>query len=769
MKKFLAILLVFVAFLAKAQTLGETFDVLSYEIHLSDFDFSARTLQGYTVVTANTTAQTNTIALELKSLAVTEVTCPGYGVSNFWQDGDMLYVVPNIPLPANAVFELRITYGGLTYNDGWGGILWTGNSTSGYYVCSMGVGFETTPHNLGKTWFPCVDNFTDKAIYDVYVTVPTDMTAVCGGNLVNDVDNGDGTHTVHYNMPQAIATYHISFVVGSYVEWSDTYNGVSDNIPVNVYVKPSQIGNVPGTFAHVKDIAAFFESCFGPYPFNRIGYAVTSVGCMEHVDNIGITSGVVTGDNSQEEYVAHEMSHMWFGNKVTCSTAEDMWLNEGFAQFCGMFYRSAVYGEDVFQSDMSAKINSIANWCKNQNNWIPLNNIPLSMTYNTDAVYNRGAVVVNTLMNYLDRETFLTAIRDYLDDYAYGAASSEQLRDALTTSTGVDMNGFFDTYVFTPGMPHYGIALLSVTPNVSQYDATVRMTYQHIGSSHVGDNNRVPVTFISQEGQMQTAMVSWDGAEAERSITLDINPAFAFIDYDNGMLDAKIDKNLTATGTATISQTRHTIKVNAVTDSVMLRSENHLVGPDDNTNIPALAVSTSHYWDLMRLDFGTADVSATFDYSNSTSADGDIIHTANDSAVLLYRPTPLEAWRTIPYTIYGSSWNWKIGRFIVDDVRSGQYTIGAIDKTHLATGEVAEDIDLLTVTPNPANDRIKVTTSFDDCKVLIVNALGHTVGTYSVKGKEMIIPVSDYKSGVYFVYLLDRNKKFISVEKLIKN
>ena len=212
MKKFLAILLVFVAFLAKAQTPGETFDVLSYEIHLSDFDFTAHTIQGEAVVSANTTAQTNTVVLELKNLVVSNVTCPGYGVSNFWQDGDMLYVVPNIPLPANAVFELRITYGGLTYNDGWGGILWTGNSTSGYYVCNMGVGFETTPHNLGKTWFPCVDNFTDKAIYDVYVTVPTDMTAVCGGNLVNTVDNGDGTKTVHYNMPQEIATYHISFV-----------------------------------------------------------------------------------------------------------------------------------------------------------------------------------------------------------------------------------------------------------------------------------------------------------------------------------------------------------------------------------------------------------------------------------------------------------------------------------------------------------------------------------------------------------------------------
>ena len=766
MKKIFAILLVFVAFLAKAQTPGENFDVTHYNIHLNELNFTSHTIQAQTTVTLTALSAVNAINLELKSLIVNDVSSTDVSVSGFTQNGDVLTINLATPLAANASASFTITYGGNTYNDGWGGILWTGNATNGYYVCNMGVGFDTTPHNLGKTWFPCVDNFTDKATYDVHVTVPNDMTAVCGGNLESIINNGDGTQTVHYNMPQEIATYHISFVAGNYVEWTDLYNGAEADIPVNVYVKPSQINSVPGTFVHVKDIAQFYENCFGPYPFNRIGYAVTSVGCMEHVDNIGITSGVVTGNTTQEEYVAHEMSHMWFGNKVTCSTAEDMWLNEGFAQFCGVFYRSTVYGEDDFQQAMSTKTNNIATWCKSESNWIPLNNIPLSMTYDSQAVYNRGAVVVNTLMNYLGRDTFLAALRSYLNTYSYSAASSEELRDALTAATGIDMSGFFDTYVFTPGMPHYGIDIVDVTPNGSSYDATIRMRYQHVGPEHVGQNNRVEVTFIDNAGQLQTLLVNWDGEEENLTVALDINPIAAFADYYNHFLDAKFDKNLTATTTQNLGINQQlSINVNSVTGSVMLRGEEHYVAPDDDPNIPALTLSTRHYWNVLRLDLGDADVSGRFAFSNNSGMDGDIIHTENDSAVLLYRANINEVWHTVPYVQQG---NWKVGTFTVSDLQSGQYTIGAIDKAHLGIGEVDEDIDFLTVTPNPANDQIKVKTSIDDSKVLIVNALGQTIGSFFIKGKEITIPVSDYKSGVYFVYLMDRNKKIISIEKLIK-
>ncbi len=758
MKKLLTIILIFTALFANAQTPGENIDVTNYEIHLNNIDFTNHTLQAQTTVTLTAINATSTIELELKTLTVSAVTATGANVSSFAQNGDVLTINLASALAANASASFTITYGGNTFNESWGGIMWSNG-----YVCNMGVGFESIPHNLGKCWFPCVDNFTDKATYDVYVTVPNELTAVCGGNLESIIDNGDGNKTVHYNVPQEIATYHISFVAGDYVEWTDTYNGIERDIPITVYVKPSQINNVPGTFVHVKDIANFYENSFGPYPFNRIGYAITSVGCMEHIDNIGITSGVLTGNTTQEEYVAHELSHMYFGNKVTCDKGEEMWLNEGFAQFCGMFYRSAVYGENDFQQVMSAKINNIASWCKNENNWIPLNNIPQTMTYDSQAVYNRGAVIVNTLMNYLGRDTFLSALRSYLNTYAYSAVSSEQLRDALTAATGIDMNGFFDTYVFTAGMPHYDVDILNVTPNGNQYNTNLRMTYKHYGPEHIGQNNRVDVTFFDNQGQMRIVMVNWDGQEANQMVTLDINPVAAFIDYDNHILDAKADKNLTATGNTNITVDQFKAVVNNVSDSVMMRVESHFIGPDNDPGIPALNMSTKHYWNFMRMDFGDANVSGDIAYSRNF--DSDIIQTENDSAVLLYRANINEAWHIIPYTQQG---NWKVGIFTVDDIQSGQYTIGAIDKTQLDVSENTIDTKQMIVAPNPTENFVKINTKVENAELLIINSLGQTVYSSTISGNKIILYVADYPAGIYYINLFDNKKNIISTEKLVK-
>ena len=743
---FLAALIALIGF-TQAQTPGENINVTHYEIHLNNINFTEHTLQCETYVTLNATASTSTVVLELKTLTVTAVLSEttGISVNGFNQTGDLLTIELSETLNAGETLTLDILYGGNTFNESWGGIMWTSG-----YVCNMGVGFESIPHNLGKCWFPCVDNFTDKATYDVYVTVDSDLTAVCGGNLESTIDNGNGTKTVHYNVPQEIATYHISFVAGNYVEWTDTYNGIERDIPVTVYVKPAQIGNVPGTFVHVKDIAAFYEENFGPYPFNRIGYAITSVGCMEHIDNIGITSGVLTGNTTQEEYVAHELSHMYFGNKTTCATAEEMWLNEGFAQFCGMFYRVGVYSEEDFQSKIANTVENITNWCKSEANWIPLNNIPQSMTYDGSAVYNRGAVVVYTMMNYMGRENFLTGLRHYLETYAFDAATSEQLRDALTTATGIDMNGFFDTYVFTAGMPHYAVNLLDVTPNGTQYNATLRMGYQHVGPSHVGQNNRVEVTFVGSDGQKQTAMACWDGLEGEQTFTLNFEPIAAFADYYNHFLDAKSDKNLTATGPATVSKGNFKAIVNSVTDSTLLRLEEHYIGPDNDPGIPHLTLSTQHFWNFFRNDFGETDISAQIIFTNTASQDGDIIHTENDSAVLLYRADINDPWHSIPYTQEGT---WKMGRFNVTNLQPGQYTIAAIDKTLWGTPE-SHEATLQLLYPNPTHGLLMVQSG----AYQITNLLGQTLKKGMSQGQ---IDVSDLPAGTYVLSINGQTQKFV--------
>lgn len=759
MKKLLAIILVFTTFCATAKTrIGENIDVTHYEIHLNNIDFTNHTLDAVTIVTLTAKEAISSIDLELKSLIVSNVTSNNINVSGFAQDDDVLTINLATTLAANTSASFTISYSGSTYNDGWGGILWSGG-----YVCNMGVGFTEVPHNLGKAWFPCVDNFTDKATYDVFVTVPTATTAVCGGNLVSNVDNGDGTHTVHYNVPQEIATYHISFVAGDYVEWTDTYNGMNATIPINVYVKPSQINKVEGTFVHVKEIANYFENSYGPYPFNRIGYSITSVGCMEHIDNIGITSGVLTGNTSQESYVAHEMSHMWFGNKITCARAEEMWLNEGFAQFCGMSYQEAIYDEATYQSEMNSVIETVMKNYDSQEGWLALNNVPQNNTYG-NTVYKKGATVVHTLRNYLGKELFNEAMRYYLNKFAYQSVTSNDLRDAITEYTGIDMTGFFETYVETCGEPHYTVDRFVSTPNGSNFDVEVFTSQNHRHSDHIGNGVILELAFMDQNWNIVTDTIHWDGATGHTVKTLDFEPIAVFCDYYNKALDASIDKKTVFHNTGKLTNSDLEASVTAISDSTYLRIVHHLVGPSHPlNNEPEISYPTEKYLTVFRDDKGETTMKGIFSFTSSSYQ--SIVQTENDSIILLYREDISDPWHSIPYSFYGY---WNLAQLTVENLQSGDYTFAAIDKSQLGLGENILDNKQMLLSPNPTNSLVKINTKLENSTILIINNLGKTINSFPILDNETTVSVEDYPAGVYYVNLLDEKKNIISTEKLVK-
>lgn len=759
MRKLIAIILIFASFFATAKTrIGENIDVKHYEIRLNSLDFENHTIDAVTTVTLTAKTSINSIDLELKSLVVSSVTSDDANVSHFSQNGDILTINLASALAENVTASFTIAYSGIPFSESWGGVLWSGG-----YVCNMGVGFESIPHNLGKAWFPCVDNFTDKATFDVFVTVPTELTAVCGGNLESTTDNGDGTKTVHYVVNQEIATYLISFVAGNYTEWEDTYSGAERDIPINVYVKPNQINKVEGTFVHVKDIASYFENCFDPYPFNRIGYSITSVGCMEHVDNIGITSGVLTGNTSQESYVAHELSHTWFGNKVTCARAEEMWLNEGFAQFCGMNYQEAVYGEEKYQSDMTALIESVMNVHKSEG-WLALNNVPLNHTYGT-TVYDKGATVVHTLRNYLGKEVFNEAIKYYLNKFAYKSVTSEDLRDAITECTGIDMTGFFDTWVFTCGAPHYLVDSVKTTPNGNKFDVEVFTSQKHRNSDHIGMGVILELAFMDQNWNIVTDTIHWDGATGRTTKSIDFEPIAVFCDYYNKYADARTDRNYIVKNTGKYHGKFLETKVTEISDSTLLRIENHWVGPNHSLNNEfGMKYSDDKYWTIFRDDKGEAKINGIFSYSMQN--DESIIQSENDSTVLLYRENAAQPWHSIPYTIQG---NWKVGKITVDELASGDYTFASIDKTQVGIGENDFDNKKLIIVPNPTRNFVKISTKVRNSEILIINNLGQTINSYPISGDEITISVADYPSGIYHVNLIDGNKKLVATKKLIVN
>ena len=745
-----------------AQNAGEGIEVTHYEIHVWDFDFANHTLQGETFIDFTTTASINAVVLELKTLTVTDVASDFYGVESFSQEGDFLTVTFDEPIAVGESVTLDVRYGGSTFSETWGGVEWWGSD----YVYNLGVGFESQPHNLGKTWFPCVDNFTDKATYDVFITTTNDKKAICGGSFVETIDNGDGTSTWHWETSQEIATYHISFAVGVYELWEDVYHGIERDIPIEVYVKPEQMNKVPGTFVHIQEICSTLEQYLGPYPFNRIGYVSTSKGCMEHTDNIALAASLIDGTTSGESYLAHELSHMWSGNKVTCATAGDMWLNEGFAQFWGIFYQAGVYDEPKFQNEISELVTTIVNWCNNSNNWMPLNNIPLNMTYDTKAVYERGAVIVNTMMNYMGRENFLAAMRQYFDQYAYQAATSEQLCEALTQYSGIDMHGFFDSYVYASGMPNLYAAIKSVEPVGNQYAVTLDLHYQHIGDTHIGQNNRYDVTFIGSDFQMVTEQINWDGVHGTTTLTLDFEPIGVVGDMANNWLDGKLLKNFMVKTSAQQAYSSFRMEATSLTDSVFVAVESNLVGPYDDPLIPHLTLSTKHFWTINRYDFGEAEVKGMFDFSKNL--DGDIIQSENDSATLLYRKNASEAWHEIAYTLYPGS-TWKQGRIILDNFAPGEYTIAVWDKEALATEEFAEPEKQMQLFPNPAQSQVRLSWSEAcDGTIRIIGTDGKAVKSTSFTHADGLeLSIADLAQGCYTVMRLNKDGAVLETKKLI--
>lgn len=747
---------------------GENIDVTHYEIRINNLDFTNHTLDAVTTVTLTALGAVSEIDLELKSLTVTDVTSNDLIVSSFSQDGDILKILLGFEMYAGQTASFTISYNGTTFNDGWGGVLWSGN-----YVCNMGVGFESQPHNLGKTWFPCVDDFVDKATYDLYITVQASMTSACGGILEASVDNGDGTKTDRWVTAQEIPTYLISFAAGDYQLWEETYHGTGRDIPVNVYAKPSQFNKVPGTFVNVKEIAAYFESCFGAYPLNRIGYVSTSVGCMEHVDNIGFASSLITGNTDEEMFVAHEMAHAWFGDMVTCETAGDMWLNEGFAQFAGMNYEAALYGEEQYQAAMTALIESITKSCHNSEGWIPLNNMPLDLTYGT-TVYDKGATVVHTLRNYLGVELFNEAMRYYLNKFAWRSASSEDLRDAITEYTGIDMTGFFDSWVFTCGAPHYSVDSFNVTPDGDRFDVEVFTSQKHRHSGHIGNGVILELAFMDADWNIVTDTIRWDGVAGHTTKTIDFEPVAVFCDYYDKYADARSDRNFVIknTGNIKFNTANFEMDVESVGDSTFMRVEHHWVGADHSLNaaVEGLRYSDERYISIFRDDKGEAKITGKFVYQKNDTYDGGLILSENDSTFLLYREDASKPWHSIPYTFQG---NWKLGQFTVADVMSGDYTLAAVDLTVWdGTSENAGEMPEFNIYPNPAKEFLELSFESEVFRVeggvvSLVNSLGQTVESFPFHGEKMRISVANYPSGNYFVNLIDGKKNIVATRKII--
>jgi aminopeptidase N len=747
--------------------LSDSLDVLSYHIYIDSIHWDSDELFAQTqVVLKSKIDELNIIPLELMSLTVDHIFYDGTETTAFEQIANRLLITPEDPLQTDETITLLIQYHGVPFHESWGGFY-----IDNQYAYNLGVGFDADPHNLGKSWFPCVDDFTDRAIYDVTARVSDPLIAVAGGLLIDVVDNGDGTKSYHWALNNSIPTYLASVAIGDYQVYEDVFQGQDAEIPIKIYVHPNSLTQVEPTFTHLKEILSTYESHFGSYPFNRIGYVGTSIGAMEHATNIAYPNFAIDGSLDYEYLYAHELSHMWFGDEVTCASAEDMWLNEGWATFCQIFYKNDLYGTAVYKQEMEHQLREVLKTTHyTDNGYWALYGIPHDITYGS-TVYDKGSTVVQSIRGYLGDDIFFPAMQAYLTNYAYQPASSENLRDFLSNYTGIDMTDFFDAYVFTPGFSQFSVDSIAAEDD-SHY--RIYMKQRLKGKDVFANSNKVDVTLMDDSWNSQTVQVHFNGQTGDGAEVYDLAfvPTTAMVDLEQNFGDAATDeaKVITEPGTYHFPECYFKLEVEEVPDSSFFRVVHNWVAPDSLWEaVEGLRLSDYRYYSIEGILPASMQAAGLFHYSISEKIDPNLLGNPLDSLVMLYRPDASQNWSSIPFEREGSPF---IGDIRVPDIKKGDYTFAIWDEQFVKVKESVpmSGDDYLNCYPNPSSGRFYFELYLPkDAQLNIYDSSGKILDSIALKAHASNAKWDGRRmpSGTYLVKLQDKEGKSLAEKKLI--
>lgn len=663
----------------KTVVYSDSIGAIHYGIHLTDINLTNKTIQGYTEV--KLVCKKDHLAylrLEMASLTIDSVYISSFRTNNFRYNENKISIKLKKTLQTGDTIRAKVYYHGHPFVDpsGWGGFHFSGD-----YALNLGVGFDAIPHNLGKAWFPCIDDFHDRALYDVYLTVGNDKKAISGGTLIDVTDNGNKTSTWHWKTKFTLPTYLISATTGKYELVTDEYSGMEKNIPITFYCKPADTATVSGTFINLKKILRVFEQHFGPYPFERIGYTATpkGLGAMEHASNISYPFPGWTGNTDNEWWYAHELSHMWFGDKVTCASAEDMWLNEGWAVWCESLYREEIYGKHAYKDNMRSKLKEVLQSChRADGGYYALYGIPQSLTYG-NTIYQKGGQMVHTLRGYMGDSLFFNGVKAYIQKFGYTYASTYDVRDFLSTFSGIDLKPFFYNWIFSPGFPHFSVDSTVCAKSKSGFDVTVYIRQRLKGTELYATGNHLEITFMDSHWQKITDTIVFSGSTGHKTFHLPFLPNEVMADMEEKISDATTDeyKTIKNTGEYNYKQTFCKLIVENIVDSALVRITCNWVAPDSLNLLPSgIHISDSQYWTIEGIFPQGFKAKGEFNYIAANNIDKILPTYSHFERVMLYRKGAGFPWTETTFTCSGSG---NEGKITVDNMQKGEYALGLKD------------------------------------------------------------------------------------------
>ncbi|MEY3249544.1 MAG: hypothetical protein RL742_1587 [Bacteroidota bacterium] len=758
--------------LQSADPRSDSMDLLRIDLALR-LDFDAKRLQDARADIACTPLLPNqpSVRFDLLQMQVDTVFWNLAGALNWQYDGQALQI--NFPqaLQPGDTAVVSIQYGGQPVQDasGWGGFYW-----QGAFAYNLGVGFDADPHNFGRAWFPCFDNFQERFAFQLRAATPPDRPAFGNGRLTLDsLDEAAGLRIRQWEIQEPTPSYLLCVAAGPFATVERTYPGESGLVPVQIAVVPADSAKLLASFTNLPDALTCFEHWYGPYRWNKIGYSIVpfNSGAMEHATNIAYMSAAVNGNTDFETLMAHELSHHWWGNLATCATAEDMWLNEGWASFSELLFTEWIYGREAYLKALQTLfLDVLRNTHVDEGGYRAVSGLPHNLTYGS-TVYDKGALIPHNLRAYLGDSLFRTGIRTAMTQYQFADWSSAQLRDALTDATGIDLDDFFDDWVFQPGFSHFAADSFQIQPipNADSLAVRVFLKQKRRGATHFYKNVPLECTFVGADWQKihRTAWVSGETDTATFILPAEAEPIWVWTNTRGGLTLARGDQEriLKLPIAYSFAQALMNVNVTEITDSALLRVEHNWVMPDTAGANPDGYALSNRYW-RVEGNFPTGfSAIATLFYDGRGQLDqlDTELFAQNgpseDNVRLLYRPGPGHPWLEHPMYLkntLGSPVD-RYGLLRIDALLPGEYTVGKSAPSS-SVETTATQQPIARIAPNPVASVASVSSEFPVEHARITDTQGRLAGYWNIEGQTMFdLPVNNLSPGLYWLTLTDEN------------